>query len=120
MALYRHLAIATLAAVLSAAGAGAVLADPPPWSNTERPRVPGIVIRSHALVSGRVAAVDYGHATILVATPHGAVPIRITPSTNIFRGRAFASLSDIRLGSKVEVNVSDFGGWLVAQIIRIH
>lgn len=123
MASFRTLAAAALAAVLAAAGGGFALADPPPWAHGHHGR--GLVQNvapapaGHGNISGTIAGVDYGSASILIATPRGVVPVAVTPTTSIFRGSAFASFSDLGRGARVSVDFSDVGGRLVAQIIRI-
>lgn len=118
MAWLRILASATLAAALGAGGTGFALADPPPWAHG-LPLVGGSA-RSHALVSGRVVGIDFATNSILVETQHGNVPIAVTPSTSIFRGQSFASFAELGRGSRVDVDVSEIDGRLVAQIIRIR
>lgn len=123
MASFRTLAAATFAAVLVAAGAGFALADPPPWAhghghgaaNTFMPAA-----ASHGSISGTIVGVDYGGASILLATPRGAVPVAITPTTSIFRASGFASFTDLTRGTRVSIDFTDVGGRLVAQIIRIR
>ncbi len=118
MALLRILATATLAAVLATAGTGFAVADPPPWAHA-LPLADGSA-RSHAVVSGRIVGIDFASASILVETSHGRVPIAVTPSTSIFRGEDFASFAELSRGSRVDIDVSDVAGRLVAQIIRIR
>jgi len=118
MAWLRIFASATLAAVLGAAGTGFAVADPPPWAHTV-PLADGFA-RSHAVVSGRIVGIDFATASILVETTHGRVPIAVTPSTSIFRGDEFASFAELGRGSRVDVDVSEIAGRLVAQIIRIR
>lgn len=117
MAWHRTLAPATLAAVLGTAGT-AFAFDPPPWAHGQ-PFVDAAA-RSHAVVSGRVVGIDFATASLLVETPHGRVPIAVTPSTNIYRGEDFVSFGEIGRGSRVDVDVSEIAGRLVAQIIRIR
>jgi hypothetical protein len=121
MASFRTLAAATLAAVLVAAGAGFALADPPPWAHGHG-RTANIapVPVGHGSISGTIAGVDYGSASILISTPRGVVPVAITPTTSIFRGSGFASFSDLDRGAHVRVDFSAINGRLVAQIIRIR
>jgi hypothetical protein len=125
MAWLRTLATATLAAVLLAAGGTFAFAEPPPWAKGHghgrgevetAPPAEG----AHGNISGTIAGVDYGSASILIATPRGLVPVAVTPTTSIFRGSAFASLSDLARGARVSVDFSQIGGRLVAQIIRIR
>ncbi len=57
---------------------------------------------------------------MVLNTPGGRVPVQITPSTSVFRGRSgYAALTDLSSGMRVQVFVSEVGGRLVAQIIRI-
>lgn len=100
--------------------AGPAVADPPPWAHGRLRSMPFDAARSHATVSGTIVGIDYADASILVATPHGRVPIAVTPSTSIFRGPGFASFAELGRGAHVDVDVSDVGGRLVAQIIRIR
>ncbi len=122
MARFRTFAAATLAAVLVAAGGSFALADPPPWSHghghDHGPAAPGP--EAHGVLTGRIAGVDYGSASILIATSRGLVPVAVTPTTSIFRGSGFASFSDLGRGARVRVDFSAIGGRLVAQIIRIR
>ena len=118
MAWLRIFATAALAAVFGTAGSGFALADPPPWAHA-LPLADGAA-RSHAIVSGRIVGIDFASASILVETQHGRVPIAVTPSTSIFRGQDFASFAELERGSRVDIDVSDVGGRLVAQIIRIR
>jgi len=118
MAWLRIFASATLAAALGAAGTGFAVADPPPWAHAV-PLADGFA-RSHAVVSGRIVGIDFATASILVETPQGRVPIAVTPSTSIFRGEQFASFGELGRGSRVDVDVSEIAGRLVAQIIRIR
>jgi hypothetical protein len=120
MAWLRILASATLAAVLGTASGAFALADPPPWAHGQGAPLADGFARSHAVVSGRVVGVDFATASILVETAHGRVPIAVTPSTNIFRGAEFASFAELGRGSRVDIDVSEIAGRLVAQIIRIR
>lgn len=123
MVCFRTLAAATLAAALLAAGGSFALADPPPWAHGHgrghaeaAAPVPG----AHGVISGTIAGVDYGAASILIATPRGLVPVAVTPTTSIFRGSGFASFADLGRGARVSIDFSEIGGRLVAQIIRIR
>jgi hypothetical protein len=121
MASFRTLAAATFAAALVAAGAGLALADPPPWAHGHGHAASvAPVPAGHGNISGTIAGVDYGTASILIATPRGVVPVAVTPTTSIFRGSAFASFADLGRGAHVSVDFSEIGGRLVAQIIRIY
>ncbi|HEY9180788.1 MAG TPA: hypothetical protein VIO32_08710 [Candidatus Baltobacteraceae bacterium] len=123
MASFRTLAAATLAAALVAAGGSFALADPPPWAHGHS-HSRGFVQTApvpvgHGTISGTIVGVDYGSASILVATPRGVVPLAVTPTTSIFHGSALASFANLGRGARVTVDFSDIGGRLVAQIIRI-
>lgn len=72
------------------------------------------------VISGTVVGVDYGTGSMLVAAPGGRAVIEISPSTSIFNGGNDASMADLHTGAHVDVNVSNIGGRLVAQIIRIR
>lgn len=123
MASFRTLAAATLAAALLAASGSMALADPPPWAHGHghvRESEGAGSPRSHATVSGTIAGVDYGSASILIDTPRGMVPVAVTPTTSIFRGSSFASFSDLGRGARVSVDVTEIDGRLIAQIIRIR
>lgn len=119
MDVMRRFGIAVLAAALALAGANSALADPPPWAHA-RDHANMFVAPRQGVVSGVVVFVDYASSRIVVNTPHGAVPILVTPSTSIFHGRSDTSFAEIARGSRVDVDVSELGGVLVAQIIRIH
>ena len=127
MASFRPFAWVALAAAL-AAGTGFAYADPPPWAHGHghgRPRgqqlvAPAAAPGAHGSISGTIAGIDYGSASILVATPRGVVPVSVTPTTSIFRGPAFASFGDLARGARITVDFSEINGRLVAQIIRIR
>lgn len=114
--------MAALAAVFAAAGGAFAFADPPPWAHGHgHGREAAPAFRSHGAIAGTIVGVDYGDASILVGTPHGVVPVAVTPTTSIFRGSRFASFSDLDRGARVEVDFTQGpSGRLVAQIIRIR
>lgn len=126
MASFRTFATAVAAAAFLAAGSSFALADPPPWAHgghghhgraeTAAPAAAG----AHGVISGTIAGVDYGGASILISTPRGLVPVAVTPTTSIFRGSGFASFADLARGARVSIDFSEIGGRLVAQIIRIR
>ncbi|HEV3153559.1 MAG TPA: hypothetical protein VGZ02_07135 [Candidatus Baltobacteraceae bacterium] len=128
MAVFRSFAPVLLCAALLAGTGTYALADPPQWSHGHG-HGPGdkqddphqnAGPRPHAVVSGTVIGVDYGSASILVGTPHGPVPVAVTPTTSIIHGATYASLADLGRGARVSIDVIDVGGRLIAQIIRIH
>lgn len=132
MARIRVFQTATLAAVFAVAGTAFAIADPPPWAHghghghgNRRGResgfaADGVRAPSHGVLSGTIVGVDYGGPSIIVGTPRGVVPVSVTPTTSIFRGSRFASLSDLGRGARVEVDFTQAGGRLIAQIIRIY
>jgi hypothetical protein len=128
MAKVRAFRVATLAAIFAVAGCSFAIADPPPWAHGghghHRGRegaFAGEPAPSHGVLSGTIVGVDYGSASILVGTPRGVVPVSVTPTTSIFRGSRFASLSDLGRGARVEVDFTQGpDGRLIAQIIRIR
>lgn len=124
MVFFRTVAAAALAAALAAASGSMALADPPPWAHghghARQSSEGGGSPRSHATVSGTIAGIDYGSASILIDTPRGMVPVAVTPTTSIFRGSSFASFSDLGRGAHVSVDVTEIDGRLIAQIIRIR
>ncbi|HET7814394.1 MAG TPA: hypothetical protein VFL13_08460 [Candidatus Baltobacteraceae bacterium] len=111
-----------LAAAMLALGTGAAFgmasAAPPPWAHARGHL--NFQAQPSSAISGTIAGIDYSSASILVATPHGLVPVAITPSTSIYRGSAYASFADISRGAHVDINAADVGGRLVAQIVRIR
>lgn len=124
MVSFRTLAVPTLAAALLVAGGGAALADPPPWAHAHHGRTEGppsgAAQPSQGEISGVIENVDYGAATITLATPRGPVVVAVRPTTSIYRGSEFATLSDLARGKRVTVDFSAADGALVAQIIRIR
>lgn len=125
MATFRAFRVAVLAAAIGAASCAAAFGDPPPWAHGHghgRPRAQAGAVRepSHGTLTGTIVGVNYDSASILVGTPHGVVPIAVTPTTSIFRGSGFASLSDLGRGARVEVDFSQVDGRLVAEIIRVR
>ena len=134
MAVFRFLALLVLAASLGVCGGSFALADPPashghghghgpggqPQEQSDQSDQSPGAPRFHAVVAGTVVGVDYGSANILVGTPHGLVPVAVTPTTSIIHGSHAASLSDLGKGARVSIDVTDVGGRLIAQIIRIR
>lgn len=117
----RSFLAAILATLLAGAGLGVAMADPPAWAHGHgrtAEAAPGG--RARALIVGTIAGIDYTTASVLVATPHGVVPVAITPSTSIYRGRSFASFADIGRGAHVEIDAAAIDGRLIAQLVRIH
>lgn len=106
----------TLAAVLAGTTGGAAYADAPhssPYTEDapSHPRGP---------ISGTVSSVDYGRGQMVVNSRGRAVVIVILPSTAIYRGGAYATLTDLQAGMHVDISASESDGNLIAQIIRIR
>lgn len=70
-------------------------------------------------ISGRVDSVDYGQGTMVVRRGQERITIAVVPSTQIYLHNAGGTFADVRPGARVDVFVSDIGGRLVAQIIRL-
>jgi hypothetical protein len=118
MVLVRMVSAALLAALALGAGTGFAVADPPPWAHARHYR--SAAPARESAVSGTIVGIDYGTASLVVATPRGIVPVAVTPSTSIFRGSAFASFADFTRGAHVDIDVASVGGRLIAQVIRIR
>lgn len=127
MARVRAFQVATLAAIFAASGTVLAVADPPPWAHgghghghSHEKRFVEDGGPSHGVLAGTIVGVDYGSASIIVGTSRGVVPVTVTPTTSIFRGSRYASLSDLGRGTRVEVDFTQADGRLIAQIIRIR
>ncbi|MHB8147851.1 MAG: hypothetical protein ACYDGM_11420 [Vulcanimicrobiaceae bacterium] len=75
--------------------------------------------RAHGAVSGRVESVDYGQGTIIVRRGQERTAIAVVPSTQIYLHDAGGTFADVHPGAQVDIIVSEIGGHLVAQIIRV-
>lgn len=75
--------------------------------------------RDRGTISGQVLGVDYGRGQLIVANARGRIAILVLPSTTIFRGRDYATLTDLTNGMHVQIEASEIDGRLIAQIIRI-
>ncbi|GAC1387885.1 MAG: hypothetical protein NVSMB31_00930 [Vulcanimicrobiaceae bacterium] len=78
--------------------------------------------QNRGVLQGDIAGVDYAQGILHLQTArHGRVDVQILPSTNIVRrGDQYGTIADLAPGVRVSVNVSQVGGRLTAQIIRIH
>ena len=95
------------------------------WSDTASPS-PNLYrsLESHAprnagIIQGRILAVDYSSGSIRIRGPHGIQVVAVVPSTTIYNGRGYATLSDLSGGQLVEIAAYEVGGRLVAQSIRL-
>ncbi len=75
--------------------------------------------RNAGIIQGRIEAVDYSGGSIRVRGPHGVQTIAVVPSTTIYNGGGYATLSDLRSGQLVEIAAYEVGDRLVAQSIRL-
>ena len=73
------------------------------------------------VIAGRVGAVDFQRSTIRVDSPaHGSVTFEVMPSTSIqAKGAGYHTITDLRVGDRVEVYSSVNGQRYMAQIIHI-
>jgi hypothetical protein len=104
-----------LAAVLAGTTGGTAFADPPhsnPYTG-DAPSHPG------GPVIGNVISVDYGRGQLTVSSRGRAVVVVVLPSTAIYRGEKYATLTDLQPGMHVEISVNEVSGNVIAQIIRI-
>ncbi len=104
-----------LAAVLGGTTAGAAFADPPhsnPYTGDAPSHPRGPVI-------GNVTNVDYGRGQMTVFSHGRNVVVVVLPSTAIYRGETYATLTDLQPGMHVEISVNEVDGNVIAQIIRI-
>jgi hypothetical protein len=73
------------------------------------------------IIAGRLGAVDYQRSTIRVDSARGRVELDVMPSTSIQSAdSAYHTITDLRVGERVEVYSSVNGQRYVAQIIRIR
>ena len=77
--------------------------------------------RDRGTIGGEIAGIDFGAGAIIVFSGRRErFVIAVLPSTSIFRRREELGFSDLTVGMRVEVSVSEIGHRLVAQIIRIQ
>jgi hypothetical protein len=77
--------------------------------------------RAAGIISGSVIGVDYAHGFIRLAGARGPVDIVVLPGTAIIRrSNAYGTIADLVRGAHVSVYVSQVGGRLVAELIRIR
>jgi len=120
MTMARTVWFAALASVLAALPlrASAAPPSPSPSPNVYRSldsRAP----RAAGIISGRIEMVDYSAGIIRVRGSHGVQVVALVPSTTIYRGSEYATLSDLRSGQFVEIALYEAGGRLVAASIRL-
>lgn len=116
----RALALAVLTSTAVAAVVSPALADPPPWAHDGQHEEEGRA-QDRGVISGQVIGVDYSSGELLLQSGGRRFQVIVLPSTSIFQGRrGYATLADVSRGRRVDVWVSESGGRLFAQIIRIH
>ncbi len=98
------------------AAAAALLAATVLWAPQALARPPA---HAPSTISGRVDSVDYGQGTMVVRRGQERLTIAVGPSTQIYLHDSSGTFADVRAGAQVDVFVSDIGGRLVAQIIRL-
>ena len=77
--------------------------------------------RARGIINGSVAGVDYAHGVVRVVSGRGVVDIMVLPGTGIVRpGNQYGTIADLVRGTRVAVYVSQVGGRLVAELIRIR
>lgn len=77
--------------------------------------------RDRGVLQGEIVGVDFERGILhLLTQRHGRVDVQILPSTSIVRKGQYGTVADLTQGTHVSVNVSEVGGHLVAQIIRMR
>ena len=78
--------------------------------------------RDRGVLQGEILGVDFARGIMHLQVPRrGRVDVEILPSTNIVRrGNQYGTIADLAQGAHISVNVSEVGGRLIAQIIRIQ
>ena len=76
--------------------------------------------RDRGVVQGEIVGVDFERGILHLQTQRGRVDVQILPSTSILRRGQNGTIADLTQGARVSVNVSEVGGRLVAQIIRMR
>jgi hypothetical protein len=106
---------------------GVTLANPPggfqtaqnPQSNSVyRSFEAGKPARSAGLLRGRIVSVDYAGGELTVQAGRENQSVIVLPSTALYHGNQYATLSDLHRGERVEIEISVIDGRLVAQSIR--
>ena len=112
----RSLAVCAFVALLCGATSRPAFAEPPGRGfyahDDDRSRDRGAIV-------GEVVSVDYGRGLLIVGSRRDRIPILVLPSTTIFRGHDYATLTDLTQGMHVQIQANEVDGRLIAQIIRI-
>jgi hypothetical protein len=97
----------------------AVAAEPSPSPNVYRSLESGSA-RDAGEVRGTIADVDYAGGSISVRERSRLLTVAVVPSTAIYRGHQYATLSDLRRGETVDAEVYTINGRLVARTIQLR
>jgi len=77
--------------------------------------------RARGVITGSVVGVDYAHGIVRLTNGRGIVDIFVLPGTGIMRpGNQYGTIADLVRGTRVAVYVSQVGGRLTAELIRIR
>lgn len=132
MTLVRHLALTLTACALVISQAQAASLHPPALNpdvilhqvladrDDDGAQDEDAQARDRGVVQGEIVGVDFERGILHLQTQRGRMDVQILPSTSILRRGQYGSIADLRQGARVSVNVSEVGGRLVAQIIRMR
>lgn len=129
MTLARHLALTLTACALVISPARAASLHLPPFNpNAVLQQVVAerddgdedAQARDRGVLQGEIVGVDFERGILRLQTQRGRVDVQILPSTSILRRGQYGTIADLTQGARVSVNVSEVGGRLVAQIIRMR
>jgi hypothetical protein len=131
MTLVRHLALTLTACALVISQAQAASLHPPALSpnailhqvlaeRDDGAQDEDAQARDRGVVQGEIVGVDFERGILHLQTQRGRVDVQILPSTSILRRGQYGTIADLTQGAHVSVNVSEVGGRLVAQIIRMR
>ncbi len=77
--------------------------------------------RARGVITGSVVGVDYAHGVVRLLSGRTILDIVILPGTGIVRpGNQYGTIADLVRGTRVAVYVSQVGGRLMAELIRIR
>jgi hypothetical protein len=98
---------------------GALAEPPSPTPNVYRSLESGSA-RDAGEIRGTISDVDYAGGSISVRERNHVLTVAIVPSTAIYRGHSYATLSDLRRGENVDAEVYTINGRLVARSIQLR
>ena len=77
--------------------------------------------RARGIITGSVVGVDYAHGVLRLVSGRGIYDIIVLPGTSILRpGAQYGTIADLTPGTRVAIYVSQVGGRLMAELIRIR